>query len=177
MLRAGGTTEFIAMHGLLVAVYADAYAHRVVTGNPFSSTEAFAERLVRHRSRPGFGWVGAWSDGELLGYAYGQRPDPRYWLGDELADEREPLDRMRLFVTNELMVRQAWRAHGLGRLLHDALTDGQQDVTHFGLYVRPDNQPAAHLYETLGYKRIGTRQLGYEGSPLFDVMVRPVPPT
>lgn len=173
-LRPGGTAEVTAMHSLLVEVYADAYAHRVATGNPFASPGAFAERLERHRARPGFSWVGAWSDGELVGYAYGQRPDARYWLGDELADEREPLSAMRLFVTNELMVRQAWRDQGVGRLLHDALVDAQQEVTHLGLYVRPDNEPAVHLYTRLGYERIGPRQLAYEGSPLFDVMVRVV---
>lgn len=170
-IQHGGTTEANAMSELLVEVYADAYADRVASGNPFSSRNAFAERLTRHILRTGFRLTTGWIDGELVGYSYGTRPDARTWLGAAIATAHpEIADVPSLFVVNELMVRRSWQNTGIGRLLHNAMIADIPDIHRVGLYMRPDNLPAQTLYARLGYNRLG-RHRPRDEAPEFDVMI------
>lgn len=170
-IQHGGTTEASSMTELLIEVYADAYADRVASGNPFSSRDAYAERLARHTRRPGFRLTTGWIDGELVGYAYGTRPDVRAWLGPAIATEYPQIaDDPGLFVVNELMVRRGWQGNSVGRQIHNALLADVHGVNRVGLYVRPDNLPAQALYSRLGYICLGRNQPRNE-APVFDVMI------
>lgn len=66
-----------------------------------------------------------------------------------------------------ICVRADWREQGWGRRLVLMLIE---HATHAGvadmfLEVRPSNSSAIHLYETLGFQRVGVRKGYYQASP------------
>jgi ribosomal-protein-alanine N-acetyltransferase len=63
-------------------------------------------------------------------------------------------------------VRMDYRDHGLGRYLMQFMMDfsrtaGAQDMY---LEVRPSNPSAIHLYESIGFQRVGVRKAYYQAS-------------
>lgn len=66
-----------------------------------------------------------------------------------------------------LCIHRDWRDQGVGRrlldyLLAQARKAGMHDAF---LEVRPSNAPAIHLYESMGFTRVGIRKGYYQGTP------------
>jgi [ribosomal protein S18]-alanine N-acetyltransferase len=64
-------------------------------------------------------------------------------------------------------VRDDFREHGLGRYLVNMLIDHARAllITDMFLEVRPSNPTAIHLYESIGFHRVGLRKGYYQASP------------
>jgi len=64
-------------------------------------------------------------------------------------------------------VRMDFREHGVGRYLVNMLIDHARSVlvTDMFLEVRPSNPSAIHLYESLGFRRVGLRKGYYQADP------------
>lgn len=62
-------------------------------------------------------------------------------------------------VVRRLAVLQDARRSGLGRALLEALEAAYPDVTRFELFTGCRNHAALGLYESLGYRRVGTQEI------------------
>jgi ribosomal-protein-alanine N-acetyltransferase len=64
-------------------------------------------------------------------------------------------------------VRMDYREQGIGRYLVNMLIDHARSllVTDMFLEVRPSNPGAIHLYENIGFRRVGLRKGYYQASP------------
>lgn len=155
----------------LVDVYAD--VRSALLHLPNYAVTAFAERLERHGSEPGFVSVLAYVDGFPVGYAYAntiERGD-RYWERTSPAPAEQYTERPAVAL-KEIGVRPAWRKTGTARRIHDALlaTRAEPFVT---LMVNPaagDGKVHA-LYRSWGYEDIGRSQ-PVPSSPLLILMIR-----
>lgn len=107
------------------------------------SRESLAEELVG----PGRWYVGAQDEqtGELVGYA-------GLWF--------DGFDGQVMTIGTDL----AHQRRGIGRRLMDALVDRARTLGAGALLleVRVDNDPALHLYERVGFERMGVRRGYYQ---------------
>jgi ribosomal-protein-alanine N-acetyltransferase len=64
-------------------------------------------------------------------------------------------------------VAESERSGGLGRLLMEELLEraAGAGMDHAFLEVRPSNQIAARLYESMGFERVGLRKAYYQATP------------
>jgi ribosomal-protein-alanine N-acetyltransferase len=64
-------------------------------------------------------------------------------------------------------VRMDYRDHGLGRYLVHFLMDHARSMGMYDMFleVRPSNPPAIHLYESIGFQRVGVRKAYYQANP------------
>jgi len=64
-------------------------------------------------------------------------------------------------------VRMDFRENGVGRYLVNMLIEHARSVlvTDMFLEVRPSNPSAIHLYETIGFRRVGLRKGYYQADP------------
>jgi len=64
-------------------------------------------------------------------------------------------------------VRMDYRDHGLGRyLVHQLMEQARETgMSDMFLEVRPSNPSAIHLYESIGFERVGVRKAYYQASP------------
>lgn len=74
-------------------------------------------------------------------------------------------------ITN-VVVEKNQRGNGIGRALMEHMLQkaGERGIKTFTLEVRVSNQPAIHLYETLGFKSEGIRPDFYE-KPNEDALI------
>ena len=86
------------------------------------------------------------SDGEAAGYLI----TARTW-SNEVGGE--------VVWAEELYIRPAFQRRGLGRAALAFLHDYYPQVCRFRLEVSPENRDAARLYERLGYREMGYRQM------------------
>jgi ribosomal protein S18 acetylase RimI-like enzyme len=163
-----------AMREEILALYSEVYAGQL--NDPFRTPERFWDRLDAYASRAGFAMVIGHVGDDLVGFALGYAlpANSRWWTGlqGQHADDDEFTreDGRRTFALNELMVHPAWRGHGYGRALHDALLRARSE-RRATLLVRPDNEPARSAYVRWGWKHIGTVK-PFADSPTFDALVQ-----
>ncbi len=118
---------------------------RVIFGND----DPWSESMFRSELNEGHYYVGAFVDGELVGYA-----------GMSLIGGRD----LEASVHN-IAVDPAWRRRGVGRALLNALLDRANEAhAPVFLEVRTDNDAAITLYEKYGFSRIGLRRKYYQPS-------------
>jgi len=107
------------------------------------SRASLAEEIVG----PGRWYVGAQrpDDGALVGYA------GLWYDGDDAQ-------------VMTVAVDSTYQGHGVGRRLMTALVERALDegATSVLLEVRVDNDPALHLYESMGFVRLGRRRRYYQ---------------
>ncbi|MEV7121806.1 GNAT family N-acetyltransferase [Kitasatospora griseola] len=135
--------------------------------------EAFAERLDRHATEPGFEAVIAYDGTAAIGYAYGNTltADDRYWKR-----MTEPLPHgfteVSTLVIKEIGLRTPWRGTGIARRIHDDLLAGRTEE-RVTLMVNPlaGDGKVQSLYESWGYEAINNQQPSPE-SPRLTAMVR-----
>ncbi|MFM9609434.1 N-acetyltransferase [Streptomyces sp. V2] len=137
----------------------------------------FAKHYHVQTRRPGMRLILAREEEEVVGFTYGYHlaPDTRWWenLQDAyLSPEFTHEDGRRTFVVIELAVRGPWRRRGIATALHRRLLRGL-DAERVTLTVRPEPEaaPARSAYEAWGYRKAGVSR-PFEGSPLYDCMVR-----
>ena len=75
------------------------------------------------------------------------------------------------FITN-IVVHPAYRRQGLARaLIREAMNYAEaHDMSRITLEVRPSNEPAVSLYESMGFKQDGIRP-GFYDSPKEDAAI------
>ena len=159
---------------------------QVFSQPPFLWTDA---ESAHHRKllatlikEPSFGIAAAEARGQLVGFAYGYtlRQDTQWWqnflepLAEELTHEWEG----RTFALIDLAVHEAWRGHGLGRKLTEALLASRTEE-RATLSVQPTATDTQAFYVHLGWRKVGRKKMppGVV-SPFFDVYVvelRPQP--
>ncbi|MFF3403995.1 GNAT family N-acetyltransferase [Streptomyces sp. NPDC002659] len=157
----------------LVAVYRDVRAELLHLPN--YAVSAFAERLDRHGSDPGWTAVLAYAeDGEPVGYAYSNviETDDRWWQRITPFPAAEYIERPAVAL-KELGVRVPWRKTGTSVSLHDTLLAQHAREPYVSLMVNPaaGEGKVQRLYESWGYRSIGTSQPSPE-SPVLTAMIR-----
>ena len=158
---------------LLVRVYLEVYAD---AGDDFFGEDRYRRQLASHRTAPGWTVVTATDEaGEMAGYAYGfpLRPDPGWWIGLITPVDPEFIKETgsRTFALSELMVREPWRGHGLGRSLHDHLLASRPEE-RATLLVEHDNDKAREAYVRWGWATVAEIRPNWEGAPLYEVMIK-----
>lgn len=68
------------------------------------------------------------------------------------------------------MVRPRWRKTGVSKLLHEALLADRPEALAV-LLVDSDHPKVQRLYETWGYRKVGSRQ-PFPDSPVYFVMMK-----
>ncbi|MFF3067508.1 GNAT family N-acetyltransferase [Kitasatospora sp. NPDC057936] len=156
----------------LIEAYADVRAPLLHLPN--YRVAAFAERLGRHASEPGFELVLGYAGEVPIGYAYGNTIEEgdRWWtrMIKPLPAEVAALPTLAL---KEIGVRTQWRGTGVARRIHDELLSGRTEP-QVTLMVNPaagDGKVLA-LYETWGYEAINEVQPSPQAPPLV-AMIRP----
>ncbi len=158
----------------MLDVYREVYADQLT--EPFTQPERFIERLRNYAAAPGFAAVIGYVDDIPVGLAFGYTlaPDARWWRGLKTPTPEGFTAETgnRTFAVNEIMVRAAWRRHGVARALHEALIR-DLEVERVTLLVEPDNE-ARHAYQSWGYEKVGDLVPGMPDAPMFDAMIRPL---
>lgn len=158
----------------LIAVYSDVRAELLHLQN--YAVSAFAERLDRHGSEPGFVTVLAYTEtGEPVGYVYSNvvHAHDRWWKRVTPAPAIQYTERPAVAL-KELGVRAPWRKTGTSVRLHHALLAHHDVEPYVSLMVNPaaGEGKVQRLYESWGYRSIGTSRPSPH-SPVLTAMVRP----
>jgi [ribosomal protein S18]-alanine N-acetyltransferase len=121
---------------------------KIMTIEQASYPFPWSEGVFRDCIRVGYFCRVLESRGELIGYA----------LMSMGAGEAHVLN---------VCVSMDYREQGVGRYLVNMLIDYARDalVTDLFLEVRPSNPTAIHLYESIGFRRVGLRKGYYQASP------------
>jgi GNAT superfamily N-acetyltransferase len=138
----------------------------------------FAERFEVQCRQDGFALVEARDGHELAGAAFGVtlRPSTPWWhnltmtLPAEVTTERSG----RTFALVEMLVRARWRRQHIARAMHDLLLRDRPEE-RATLTVLPAATPAQAAYRKWGWREVAQKHNPLPGSPLFDVLVKPLP--
>lgn len=171
-----GGEEAAGRVGELRALYSEVYAE---PPHEWGDDHAalFADRFGVQRCQEGFALVEAWNGVELAGFGFGvtlQPPAP-WWhnltttLPAEVTTERPG----RTFALVELLVRPPWRRQHIAQAIHDLLLKGRPEE-RASLAVLPAAASAQAAYRTGGWRKVAQKSNPLPGSPLFDVLVRPL---
>ncbi|GLZ09696.1 hypothetical protein Acsp03_71620 [Actinomadura sp. NBRC 104412] len=169
-----------AIREVVEAVYIDAYAKAIASGDEFDAVEQFMRRFDAYTgSGRGFDMVVAYTAGqEPIGQTWGWPlgPDTAWWGG--LEEEPEPgftqETGARTFALSEIMVRQAWTGQGVAHRLHDELLKTRPE-TRATLLVEGGNEQAYRAYRAWGWQKAGRLRPRWENAPLYDVLIIPLP--
>src|SRR6266568_4292735 len=103
--------------------------------------------------------------------------DPPYEWGDDhaaLFAERFQVQRgQEGFALVELLVRVRWRRQHIAQTMHDLLLKDRPEE-RATLTVLPEAAPAQSAYRNWGWRRVAQKRNPLPGSPLFDVLVKPL---
>ena len=169
-------TDIELVRQAIVDIHVEVRQRDLGLTGPFYSAERFNERLMRHRSAPGWEAVIAYDGTEPAGFAYASPlgPSTRWWssMTTSLPDGYTIETGTRTLAMNEIVVRRPWRGTGVAQRIHEQLLAdrGEERVT---LLVNPkagDGKVQA-VYERWGYEKIGEQQ-PFADSPVFAAMMR-----
>lgn len=159
-----------AVRQTLIDLYADVRAPLLHLPN--YAIGAFAERLERHGTEPGFEVVIGYDQGEPVGYAYGNTitSGDRWWtrMAEPMPPEATATPALAL---KELGVRIPWRGTGVARRIHDELVADRPEE-RVTLMVNPaagDGKVLA-LYEAWGYEAVNRVQPSPDAPPLIAMI-------
>jgi GNAT superfamily N-acetyltransferase len=167
-------------HGVLdslIAIYAAAMGAQAV--------ELTARRSImeRHAGNPAFRAVVATDEHEqVVAFAYGFHGTTGQWWHDVVRSaivRRSGPAATAAWLSDamevaEVHVRPDHQAHGIGRRMLLALTEGRAERTAV-LSTRDAQSPARHLYRSLGFIDLLTAFQFPGGGPLYAVMGAPLP--
>lgn len=158
----------------LVDVYLEVYAD---SDDEFFGEERYRRQLESHLAAPGFALVVAYDADDIAGYVYGfSLPENARWWTGMLTETPADLLRetgSRTFALCEIMTRESWRGTGIGRALHDEILAGRKEE-RATLLVEPENS-ARDIYTHWGWEKIGQQRPGWEGAPIYDSLILPLP--
>ncbi|MCX5083713.1 GNAT family N-acetyltransferase [Streptomyces sp. NBC_00401] len=167
------TTTLEPVRGDLLDVYATVRAPLLHLPN--YAVTSFGERLDRHATEPGFAAVLAYTNGQPVGYAYGNTIEhgDRYWQRTS-PEPAEKYTEHPALALKEIGVVPAWRGTGTALRIHDALltTRDEPQVTLMVNSAAGDGKVHA-LYQSWGYEDIGQSQPS-AASPVLTVMIRAI---
>lgn len=165
---AAHAAEFEALHE---QVYAEP-PHRHEDPRPFT------DRFRVQRRQPGFALAEARHGGYLIGYAAGMplRPSTDWWrhLTAPLPEEVTAEHPGRTFAVSDLLVRASWRRQGIARALHDLILAGRPEE-RATLAVLPGAIAAQHAFQSWGWRKVARTRGPRPGSPVYDVLLTPLP--
>ena len=162
--------------GELRSLYSEVYAEPPYEwGDDYAAL--FAERFEGQRRQEGFSLVEARDGSELAGFAFGVTllPSTPWWhnltttLPAEITTERPG----RTFALVELLVRAQWRRRHIAQTLHDLLLKDRPEE-RATLTVLPEATPAQTAYQKWGWRHVAQKRNPLPGSPLFNVLVKPL---
>ncbi|WP_371666420.1 N-acetyltransferase [Streptomyces sp. NBC_00289] len=173
------TRDVEKVRELIVGIHVEVRGEFGLMDRPFYQRERFNERLTAYSSRPGWEAVVGYQGEEPVGYVFAVPlgEDTGWWSA-----EREPLaakyvteDGTRTLALNEILVRRQWRGakgKGAAHALHEELLSQRQEK-RVTLLVNPalSEGRLKVVYESWGYKQIGTQQ-PFDDSPVFATMMR-----
>jgi GNAT superfamily N-acetyltransferase len=158
----------------LVAVYLEVYAD---TDDEFFGEDRYRRQLASHMGASGFALVVAYDADDIAGYVYGFTlpENARWWTGMLTEAPSGLLDETgsRTFALCEIMTRQPWRGTGIARALHDEVL-AERTEERATLLVEPENS-ARDIYTHWGWTKIGQQRPGWEGAPIYDSLIFPLP--
>ena len=173
-------SEAAAAHlGELRALYSEVYGEPPYEWGEDHAT-LFAERFEVQRLQEGFALVEARDGPELAGFAFGvtlRRSTP-WWhnltapLPAEITAERPG----RTIALVELLVQARWRRQHIAQGMHDLLLKDRPEE-RATLTVLPAATPAQAAYRKWGWRKVAQKRNPLPGSPLFDVLIRPLAQT
>lgn len=148
--------------------------------------EAFSSELDRsgRQALREMRWMGRW--GKLLLLLDYMSPDENTYLNGFVWEEdgrivgnttvsRSSSDGRRWFISN-VAVSKAYRGRGIARALMDAALEFVREMRGrvVSLQVRDGNEPAVHLYKTMGFKTTGAVSQFFMKKPM-PVPIAPLP--
>lgn len=159
----------------LVALYVEVYAD---TGDQFFGEDRFRRQLAWHMTAPHWEIVAASVGSDLVGYIYGFAlpANTRWWRGlvTDVPSGFTTEDGGRTLAISELLVAASRRQQGIARTLHDEFL-AHRNEARATLLVEPDNITAQAAYNSWGWKKVAQLRPSWEGAPLYDVLVLPLP--
>ncbi len=171
--------DFQAALDSLISIYAAAMGAQAV--------ELGARRSImqRHAGNPAFRAIVATDEHErIVAFAYGFHGSAGQWWHDVVRSaiaERGGPSATSAWLSDamevaEVHVRPEHQAHGIGRRMLLALTQGRQERTAL-LSTRDAESPARRLYRSMGFIDLVTAFQFPGGGPLYAVMGAPLPLT
>jgi len=104
------------------------------------------------------------------------RPATAWWrhLTAPLPEELTAEHPGRTFALAGLLVRASWRRQGIGRALHDLILDGRPEE-RATLTVLPAATAAQRAFRNWGWRKVARTRDLRPGSPVYDVLLAPLP--
>jgi hypothetical protein len=163
----------------LRALYVDVYAEPPYEwGDEHASL--FAERFQTQSRQDGFALIEARDDNDLVAIAFGLSVKPAsgssgWWsnLTSSLPAEVTTEWPGRTFAMVELLVRAPWRRQHIAEAMHDLLLKDRPEERAM-LTALPAAAPAQAAYRKWGWRKVAQKRNPLPGSPLFDVLVKPL---
>jgi GNAT superfamily N-acetyltransferase len=160
----------------LRALYGEVYAEPPY-GWGGEHAALFAERFEVQRRQEGFALVEARDGPQLAGFTFGVtlQPPTLWWqnLTTRLPAEVTTEQPGRTFALVELLVRPHWRRQGIAHAMHDLLLKDRPEE-RATLTVLPAAAPAQAAYQKWGWHKVAQKRNPLPGSPLFDLLIRPL---
>jgi ribosomal protein S18 acetylase RimI-like enzyme len=164
----------------LRALYMEVYAEPPYEwGDEHASL--FADRFQTQCRQEGFALAEARDDHHLIGIAFGLTVKPvsgssGWWnnLTFPLPTEVTTEWPGRTFAIVELLVRAPWRRQHIAQAMHDLLLKDRPEERAM-LTALPAAAPAQAAYHKWGWYKVAQKRNPLPGSPLFDVLVKPLP--
>lgn len=150
----------------LRAVYAAVFSLPPYNEGP-EMPAAFVAWITAESRLPGFDLVGAFTENELVGFAYGYTMPPGQWWRRTGTPAPDGVKENAKFAVMEWAVLPGYRGHGIGRRLMDDLLDRREE-RWATLTVNPAADARA-VYERWGWRHVATTRAG--AMPSMDVLV------
>jgi hypothetical protein len=162
----------------LIAVCREVYAEPPYEWDA-EHEKLFCERFAKQCQNSGFRLVEARYGDELIAFGFGVTlaPTTPWWsrlltpLPDEITHEYPD----RTFALVELLVRRPWRRRHVAETIHDRLLHDRPEE-RATLTVHPAATAAQVAYAKWGWHKVAQKRNPLPGSPVFDVLVRELPP-
>jgi hypothetical protein len=166
----------------LRALYQEVYAEPPYEwGDEHASL--FVERFQTQCCQDGFALVEARDQHDLAGIAFGLTVKPvsgssGWWsnLTSSLPAEVTAEWPGRTFAIVEMLVRAPWRRQHIAQAMHDLLLKDRPEERAM-LTALPAAEPAQAAYRKWGWRKVAQKRNPLPGSPLFDVLVKPLATT